>query len=396
MFEQIRSNRRRSAAVVAGMTLILAAAGAGLGLALGGSREGATVGVAAAGALVLLLWLVATAGGDRLLLGIAGARRIEKQHHPRLFNVVEEMSIAAALPAMPEVYVVEEEAPNAFATGRGRRSAVAVTTGLLARLDRDELQGVVAHEIGHIKNRDVRLMTVAGILLGSVVLLGEAARRIAFLGRARSRRSSGKSGGAEALVLVVALLVAILAPLFARLLYFALSRRREYLADAAGALYTRYPEGLARALEKIASFAGRPADRSLVTAPMYIHQPKLEGSGLSGLLSTHPPIETRIRILRAMGGQAGLDAYARAAAASGRPGLIGRRSLLEAQAVPARGPEAEPPHPGQRREALDAVFLAEGWRIATCPCGARLRVPPRSSEPVERCPRCDRPFAAAG
>ena len=187
---------------------------------------------------------------------------IQKKDHPQLFNIVEEMSIAAQLPKMPRVFIVDDPAPNAFAVGRNPdKAAVAVTIGLLKILKRDELQGVVAHEIGHIKNRDVALMTTAGIMLGALVLLGEIGSRAMWFGGGarRSRDSNDSGGGAQAILMIVAIVFIILSPILAQLVYFALSRRREYLADASGAMYTRWPEGLASALEKLGgSTALRP------------------------------------------------------------------------------------------------------------------------------------------
>ncbi len=195
-----------------------------------------------------------------------------------LFNVVEEMAIASGLP-MPKVYIINDPAPNAFATGRNPKTAsVAVTAGLLGRLNRDELQGVVAHEMSHILHRDILFVTLAGIMLGSVVLLSQVfLRGMMYGGGSRRRFSSGGGkggGGAAAILLIIAIVVAILAPIMTQLLYFALSRRREYLADAGAVRLTRYPEGLASALEKIANDrAPQLASANKVTAPMFIVNP---------------------------------------------------------------------------------------------------------------------------
>ncbi|HMS17665.1 MAG TPA: M48 family metalloprotease, partial [Planctomycetota bacterium] len=186
MWEQIEFNRRRSRVVIASMGVLLVATGAAVGAVLGGGGPFSASGLL--GALVALgiwivLWLITIGQGDSIMLSMAGARRIQKKDHPRLFNIVEEMTIASSLGQMPAVYVVDDPSPNAFATGRDpKRAAVAVTTGLLERLDRDELQGVVAHEIGHIKNRDVALMTTAGIMLGAVALLADVGRRALWYG----------------------------------------------------------------------------------------------------------------------------------------------------------------------------------------------------------------------
>jgi heat shock protein HtpX len=226
--------------------------------------------------------------------------------------VVEEMKIASALEKMPDVYIIDDPALNAFATGRDpNHSAIAITSGLLQILNRDELQGVIGHEISHIKNRDVRLMSLLTVLLGTIVILAWYAWMFAFLGAAnqsggsssRNKRGSGGggNGGIQIFVALIAILLAILAPIFAQLIYFAVSRNREYLADASSALYTRYPEGLASALEKLSRSETPLKSANKATAPMYIINPfKKKGMSLSDLTSTHPPTAERIRILRSM------------------------------------------------------------------------------------------------
>ena len=261
MWEQIRSNRIRSTILVMGMALILLLLGFFIGLAVGSWIVGLII--------ALILWgimtLIAFFQGDSIILSMARARKISPADNPRLFNVVEEMKIASGLEKMPDVYIIDDPALNAFATGRDpNHSAVAITSGLLQILNRDELEGVIGHEISHIKNRDVRLMSLLTVLLGTIVILAWYAWMFAFVGAAsagtsntgRGRSSSrdrrgGGGGGLQILGVLVALLLAILAPIFAQLIYFAVSRKREYLADASSALYTRYPEGLASALGKI-------------------------------------------------------------------------------------------------------------------------------------------------
>ena len=261
MWEQIRSNRIRSTILVMGMALILLLLGFFIGLAVGSWIVGLII--------ALILWgimtLIAFFQGDSIILSMARARKISPADNPRLFNVVEEMKIASGLEKMPDVYIIDDPALNAFATGRDpNHSAVAITSGLLQILNRDELEGVIGHEISHIKNRDVRLMSLLTVLLGTIVILAWYAWMFAFVGAAsagtsntgRGRSSSrdrrgGGGGGLQILGVLIALLLAILAPIFAQLIYFAVSRKREYLADASSALYTRYPEGLASALEKL-------------------------------------------------------------------------------------------------------------------------------------------------
>ena len=315
MYEQIQSNRIRSIVLEVGMAALLLAVGYAIGVIFTGDGTGGVI-------VAVLVWaaltLVAYFQGDKVLLAVSRARKVTHEDYPQLYNVVEEMQIAAGLPKMPDVYVIDDPSPNAFATGRDpNRSALAVTTGLLQRLNRDELQGVIAHEISHVVNRDVLLMTLAGVVLGAIVILSwYATRRAFFGGMGRSRRGGG-GGSGQIIIAIIGLILIVLAPIFAQLIYFAISRRREYLADASGALYTRYPEGLASALEKIAASPTPVQAANQATAPMYIvnpfrRRPAEAGAQPTGLLSTHPPIEDRIRVLRAMAGGASLADYDRA------------------------------------------------------------------------------------
>lgn len=236
---------------------------------------------------------------DKLVLSMTGARQIELKDNPELFRIVENLSITAGLP-MPKLYIVEDPAPNAFATGRDPKHAVvAVTTGLLSILDRAELEGVIAHELSHIGNRDMLVMTVAVVLAGFVAIVADFFLRAAAFGG-----SSDRDSRAGALLVVVALVGAILAPIAAQLIKLAISRRREFLADASGALLTRYPEGLASALEKI-SRAGIPMQRkSHATAHLFIADPyggeekRSIGERIGGLFQTHPPVQARVAALR--------------------------------------------------------------------------------------------------
>ena len=392
MWEQIRRNRRVSLWLVGGLGVLLAAAGAALGGLLAGHEGGLLLGAAAALLLWLLQWAVAVHSGDSILLSIAGAKKLGRGQHPQLQNVVEEMAIAANLPRTPKVYLVDDPVPNAFAVGRSaRHAAVAVTTGLLRLLDRDELQGVIGHEIGHVRNRDVALMTTAGIMLGTIVLLGEVAARSLRYGGLRHGRSGRNDRGGG--VLLVAAVFLILAPLLAQLLYFALSRRREFLADASAARFTRYPLGLASALEKIGGHAGSLADTSKVTAPMYIAPPAAAARrrNATSWLSTHPPLAERIRILRSMAG-AGYGAYERAYQEVRGGRLIGRRGLAEAVEIPLRAPEpeaaAETPA-ARARTASDAYLAASAYQAQPCPaCRAVLKLPPPLQGRLNACLRC--------
>ncbi len=398
MWEAIRKNRRRSYLLLGLMALILIALGIAIGLYVVPQAEGAIFGGGIAVAVWLLLWLVAVTSGDGILLSSVSARKIEQADAPQLWNVVEEMTIASGLVKMPRVYVIDDNALNAFAVGRKcDRAAVAVTSGLLRKLNRDELQGVIAHEIGHIRNLDIRFMTLAGVMVGSIVLISDIFLRGLFYGGGRRRSSSSRSGGgggyAQLIMLVVAILLAILGPVCAQLLYFACSRKREYLADASAARFTRYPEGLASALEKISRRAATKENKNRVMAPMYIVNP-LQAKASAGLGATHPPTALRIQILRGMGGMAGLAEYEAAyRQATGRKqACLDEKTLAGDQSVEARPPSPEPPRKEQAveraREVGDLLDRMADYLFLSCACGMRIKVPPEFKRDQLVCPRC--------
>ena len=376
-------------------------AGAVIGLAVFGA-EGALFGVMGATVLWLILTLISLSSGDQILLAASRAQPVTHDVHPQLFNVVEEMKIAAGLPAMPKIYIINDPAPNAFATGRNPESAsVAVTAGLLARLNRDELQGVIAHEISHILHRDILYVTLAGIMLGSIVLMSQVFLRGMFYSSMGSRRrySSSSQGGGQAQIvfLVIAIVVAILTPIMAQLLYFALSRRREYLADAGAARLTRYPEGLASALEKIAGDAApQLATVNKATAPMFIVNPfKKKGQmKLSDLTSTHPPISERIRILRSMSQGASLKDYSQAYTNVTHGQNIIPAVALKTEEIRIREGHAEPTKQEKVQKQLhqvgDIMRRVNGFVFLTCLCGLKLKVPPNFKGDTVQCPRCRR------
>jgi len=394
MWDQIQANRRRSIILVILMAAILAALGYGIGYVV--DPVYAPIGVTAAVALWVLLWVIAAAGGSGLMLSSSGARKITHDDSPRLDNVVEEMSIAAGLPTKPTVYLIDSDAPNAFAVGKPDKAAVAVTTGLLMRLNRDELQGVVAHEIGHIANQDTRFMVLAGVMLGAIVVLADVLWRVAFVaGRGRRRSSSRGGGQAMAYFMLVAVAFAVLAPILARLLYCACSRKREYLADANAAVFTRYPAGLASALEKISGKTWKLQSANRVTAPMYIVNPLQGGRAAVGLFSTHPPTEKRVRVLRSMAGGAGYADYEAAYARTAGGGLIGRRALHDSAPVPMRQASADADQDplARTREAVDILHRHAGFAFLNCACGLRIKVPSSFRQTQLFCPRCSRRHA---
>jgi heat shock protein HtpX len=244
---------------------------------------------------------------DKIVLGMSGARPATHEEDRRLDNIVEGLCLAAGLPK-PKIYVIEDSAPNAFATGRNPQNAVVcVTTGLLEKLNRDELEGVIAHELSHIKNYDTLLMTVTAVMLGTLTLLSEWFLRSLWWGGGRrySSRSEderrGGGGGAAVIFLVLGIVFALLAPLVAQLIHLAISRRREFLADASGALLTRYPKGLADALRKLSADTDPLEAANKATAHLYIVNPLIEHGGMiNKLFSTHPPTEERIAALEKM------------------------------------------------------------------------------------------------
>jgi len=404
MWEQIRVNKRNSVILLSAMAICLMGLGFVLGMVFGGS-QGGFFGLIIATAIWLVLMVISFSSGDQILLASSKAVPITHDVHPQLFNVVEEMKIAANLPKMPKIYIINDPAPNAFATGRSPESAsVAVTAGLLARLNRDELQGVIAHEISHIVNRDILFVTLAGVMLGSIVLLSQIFLRSMFyssLGSSRrfSSRSSGQGGG-QIVFLVIALVAAILAPIFAQILYFALSRRREYLADAGAVRLSRYPEGLASALEKISQDATPLAAANKVTAPMYISNPFRGKKGLN-LFSTHPPIEERIRILRNMSRGASFKDYSDAYSQTvGGAPVVPASALKTDETVEVRkaSPQAKrkDSRKKQQRQVGDIMRMVNGFLFLTCSCGLKMKVPPNFRGGRIKCPRCAKVSVLSG
>lgn len=296
LYGAIAANRWRTWLMIVLFTALVAA----LGFVLGEVwfRGGGLFVLPFALAISSVSALTSYFAGDKIVLGLSKAHEVSDQQEPELHHVVEELAIGAGIPK-PRLYVIEDSAPNAFATGRDpKHSSVAVTRGLLTKLDRTELQGVIAHELSHVRNFDIRVMLVVAVLLGMAALLSDWIFRSMFWG---SRGRDRDRGGAGAILLVVAIVLAILTPIIAQLIQLAVSRQREYLADASGALLTRYPAGLASALRKIAADKDALEVANKATAPLYIANPLHDApTFLDGLFDTHPPIQERIKRLEAM------------------------------------------------------------------------------------------------
>jgi heat shock protein HtpX len=302
VYEQIASNRRKSVVLILGAIVLLGAVGWAIGILTQQGPAWLIGGLVFAVVISVGSYLY----GDRLVLASTRARQVGPEDEPRLHNIVEGLAIAAGLPK-PRVYVVPEQAPNAYATGRDpEHSSIAVTQGLLDMMDRVELEGVVAHEMSHVLDRDMLVGTIVATLVGAVVLISEFFMRSLWWGGLGGRRGDDRGGGAaEAALFAVGFVLLILAPIFGQIVRFAMSRQREYLADAQGAMLTRYPPGLIGALKKIAAASSVPMrSANNATAHLWLNQPsRVQGERmgpLERLFSTHPPIEDRIRRLEEM------------------------------------------------------------------------------------------------
>ncbi len=304
-YQQIAANRRNSFLLGFLVVAILAALGFAIGYAWTGRPAGALGITAFAFVIGLVSALASYYAGDQLILGVSGAREVDERSAPQLINVVRELALAANLP-MPRVYIIEDSAPNAFATGRDpQHASLAVTSGLLQKLNREELQGVIGHELSHVRNYDIRFSLLVGVLVGSVALLADFFLRATFWGGFGRRSDEGRGGGGlQAVAFLIALVLAILAPIAARLVQLAVSRQREYLADASSVELTRNPHGLERALAVIASDRDVLEVANRATQHLYFTNPiKKWEDRASGLFATHPPIVDRINRLRALAGE---------------------------------------------------------------------------------------------
>ncbi len=297
MYDQIASNKFRSAALVAVFVLLVLALGYVFGQATDWGYGGLVLALVVSFAMAWgSYWY-----SDKIVLRMSRARPVDRDTEPYLVNTVEGLAIAAGL-STPKAYVIDDPAPNAFATGRNpENAAIAVTSGLVQKLERLELEGVIAHELSHVKNYDTLVQTLAAVLAGTVALVSDWMLRSFFWGGGR-RRDSKEGGRGQGVFVLVGLALAIVSPLFAGLIQMAISRKREYLADANGALLTRYPQGLADALRRIAADTNRLAVANKATESLYIANPLKDygRGGLNALFNTHPPIADRIARLEAM------------------------------------------------------------------------------------------------
>jgi heat shock protein HtpX len=309
-FAQQAANRRNSLLLVLVVTALLAALGFAIGYGTSGVLEGGLYVTAGAVILALLMSAGSYFAGDKLVLASSGAREVSEEQAPQLMNVVRELSLASGTP-MPKVYIIEDTAPNAFATGRDpKHASVAITTGLLQKLDREELQGVIGHELSHVRNFDIRFALLVAVLVGSIALMADFFLRFTFWGGGRRSGSRDRGGGGlAAIVFVIAIVLAIIAPIIARFVQLAVSRQREYLADASSVEITRNPYGLERALAKIAGDQEVLEVANRATQHLYFTNPikKFEARS-SSMFSTHPPIVDRINRLRELTGEAPLQA----------------------------------------------------------------------------------------
>ena len=298
MFELIKSNKRRSALLIASFVVLLSLVGAAFGILFGAGPVGAIVALVFSGAMAFASYWKA----DSIALAVSRAKPADPQQYQRLHNLVEGLCIAAGLPK-PRVFIVEDPAPNAFATGRNpKHAAIAVTTGLLEKLNRVELEGVIAHELSHVRNYDILVSTLAVTLVGSIALLTNIGMRMMWWNGGRERRDGDRDGGNPLAILGLVLL--IFAPLIAKLMQAAVSRRRESLADVSACQMTRYPPGLISALEKLRDDKTVTHSATTATAHLWIEQP-MSGVGDAGkfgrlnrMFDTHPPLEERIALLR--------------------------------------------------------------------------------------------------
>ena len=396
MWELIRINKRKSLFVLILMFILMVSLSGAIGAGfysfdwVKGMLWGALIGI--------ILWAIQAAvayfAGDDIVLHFNMAVVVTPESYPQLYNIVEEMKIAAGLAVMPEIYIIESTGMNAFATGiRPEKTAVCVTRGLVENLNRDEIQGVIAHEMSHILNRDVLFMTFAGVMLGTITMLSNVMLRgtvFANSGNRRSRKKGGFSGGHPVMILII-LLFAIVAPVLARIFYFTISKKREYLVDASAARLTRYPIGLASALQKIAKHSSVDFV-SKITAPMFIVNPQFAGADEDSVFSgsTHPPVYKRIAILTQLqhGGKVSLENYQKLYEKELSTSGLFSKTTLESDKSEAVRAESTGKFTESRTDVADVILANTGFKIVTCECGLKIKLPPSDLRMKVVCPRC--------
>lgn len=293
MYNQIDSNKRKTVFLIAIFIAIILAIGYFLGYYLQYGNGMVVIALI----ISLLMTTISYFSGDKIALASTGAKEIQKADNPYVYRLVENLCITAGTP-VPKVYLINSPALNAFATGRDpEHASIALTSGIIEALENEELEGVIAHELSHIKNYDIRVMMIVVVLVGAIALISDMFFRARILG---GKRDNDKGGGQlNTIIMLVGIALVILSPIIAELIKLAISRKREYLADASGALLTRYPEGLAKALEKISQSSTPMPHASSATAHLFISNP-FKSKSFSSLFSTHPPVEERIKKLREM------------------------------------------------------------------------------------------------
>jgi len=368
-YSQIAANRRNSVLLSLIVVLLLGALGFAIGGAVGGSISFGAVAAGIALAAGFGAALIAYYAGDAIVLASSGAREVDATSAPQLFNVVAEMATAAGVP-MPRIYIIDDTAPNAFATGRDpQHASVAITVGLLQKLDREELQGVMGHELSHVRNLDIRFSLMVGVLVGAVALISDMFLRMTFWGsigggRRRSSNSDGDSGGLGAVMMIIALVLAIVAPIAAKFVQLAVSRQREYLADASSVELTRNPYGLERALAKIALDTEPLEAANRATQHLYFENPvKAATAKSSDMFSTHPPVLDRINRLRQLTGEAAVDSPSLVVGDHAPVVNPELRGLADRDSGSDGPPPPEPPQPPQPPEppATPPGYTWQGW-----------------------------------
>lgn len=423
----IEQNKRKTAIFLVILTLFFLFFGTALGFSFSGDMYNGNYYGTLIGLLISIVCFIGIIiytkfNASHFFLSQVGATPIKKEDLPILYNVVEEMSIAASLGFIPKIYIINSEIPNAFSVGvNEKNAAVAVTVGLLSNLNRDELQGVIAHEIAHIKNLDTLYLMYAGVIFGVVVCVSDTILR--SISRSSSRSSKGNAG----IAVLIALVLAIISPILVRMLYLTISRKREYLADACACQYTRYPTGLASALNKISNFSYSGNKKAVlknekifsgpIVSCMYIHNflQKEKPSFLDELFSTHPSTKKRIEVLKQMGA-ADIEEYAKVySMVVSDKALIKKDNLIKMNiaTIPIIIPAAADNSPViskdaiqtkeetpdetfkteriiRQREAKDGLKKAMNYTIILCDCGTKLKIPPELKISEITCPNCNK------